>query len=285
MRKPSAISLCIPLLVAALLAPTLAPRAEGFSSATHLHIAEVAAGPYGANPDFWYGSASPDVAMYLRQPALWPTAFDDTHYDYIDLRADAGGPRDRAFAWGWITHNELWGADSVAHIHYPAGTGEGYVIQKARELSDLTGLAPGFSHIAVEVALDMLIREQDDTRLGRKLRQALTGRSPDDLSLLLDVLVNREGRTDAATLTAAESAFRLLQARYAEALALPPPVERWAMAELGVLLAWSLYGIDVPADRVLYLLETAMDICRDDYREAVAYTVDVLRDQLLPALQ
>jgi hypothetical protein len=57
--------------------------------------------------------------MYLPSKGHWPDAFEDTHYSTIFLPFAWWRLDQRAFAKGWQTHNEDWGADFYAHGQYP----------------------------------------------------------------------------------------------------------------------------------------------------------------------
>ena len=81
----------------------------------------------------------------------------------MDLRPYAADFDQKAFAAGWLTHNEEWGADYYAHIAYPANPNKGYVIEKAEALLEVPGLHPNlnleFAHYGIEVAIDCLLKK------------------------------------------------------------------------------------------------------------------------------
>lgn len=264
----------------AILALLFQPSAVlAFSSATHLLIAERVFPDCTRKMDLYYGSVAPDLSLYVMRPHKWPTAFEDTHYAYADLRPDAFGSAQKAFAKGWLTHNEEWGADHYAHIESPIGGTTGYVIEKAEILSLMTGLDPEFAHYAIEIAIDLLLKN-DDPNLGEKLLNAILFRSFLDRQLLVKVLAWEEGRTDWLTLASAELIFRTFVVPYASALALPSPEDREALAELGSYLALSLYGIVVSPEELLDLLNLAITLCQGDYQEAIQYTILQIQSHL-----
>ena len=261
------------------------PMAHAFSSATHLYIAQHAFGVQ--NTDLFYGSIAPDIALYT-DPDKWPTAFGDTHYDYVDLKRYAVFPVQKAFAKGWLTHNELWGADYYAHILNPLGNNvcattspNGYVIEKACLLSQGTGIDSGFAHLVVEIAIDLLLRNNLDPKLGEKLMNASSSRSLLDRTLLATALVWnwRDQRTDWFTLASTELTFRGVVDLYAAPLKLPSPYNEQALAKLGARLA-EAYGMDVSEEEVLAILEAAIVLCEDDYEYLVEYVISAIKGNL-----
>jgi hypothetical protein len=258
---------------------------HAFNSATHLYIAQEVF--QVQDIDLYYGSIAPDLALYA-DPEKWPTSFEDTHYNYIDLSSYASGFTKKAFASGWLTHNEVWGADYYAHIVNPIGNNicitqgnyQGYVIEKACLLSSQTGIDPEFAHYVVETAIDLLLRNNDDPKLGKKLLNAILFRSWIDCYLLAKGLFWEEKRTDWQTLANAELTFRNLVSQYAITLALPSPYNEKAFAKLGAQLALELYGIDISQEEVLNILETAITLCEGDYKEVINFAIEEIQNQL-----
>ena len=75
-------------------------------------------------------------------------------------------PNARALAYGFVSHNNLWGVDSTAHhAGRTVGLTEGYVIAKAKALGDTAPLppqlgippevAPTLYHAIVEAGVDL----------------------------------------------------------------------------------------------------------------------------------
>ncbi len=266
------------LLVLIILFPSVA---LAFNSASHLYIAERVFPDNNYKIDLHYGSISPDLALYVLEQHKWPTSFTDTHYDYIILMPYAWSQAQEAFSKGWGTHNEVCGADYYAHIEYPQASGKnGYVIDKALILSKLTNLDPEFAHYAIEVAVDLLLKH-DDPSLAEKLLRANKLRSRQDINLLAAVLVWKERRTDFKTLTLTEWIFRNLVDQYASALVLPSPIDRYTLAVLGSWLAKEIYGIDVSVNEVLFLIETAMELCKNDYKVVIDDIIEIIENSIL----
>lgn len=249
-----------------------------WGSATHIYIADGVFPDCGDKTNIHYGSVAPD--LYDRAPpSRWPTAFQDTHYDYIDLRPSAWSPASRAFANGWLTHNEAWAADRSAHIQKPLG-GPGYVVGEAERLTALFGFDPNFAHLVVEAAVDLLVKENQDPGIGNKIIRAAQSRSPQDLYLLASVLVFGAARTDLGTLVWAELAHRAFLIGYGTALALPSPFDRLALAGLFVGLAREAYGTEILLGEMLIALMAADVLCRYDYLPVITQTIEDIKRQM-----
>lgn len=245
--------------------------------ATHIYIADWVFPECEREIDLWYGSIAPDIEAWVVEPEKWPMAFRDTHYNYIDLGSYEQGSIWEAFAWGWMTHNEKWGADYYAHVEDPFGTNRGYIERKARELhKEFPEIKQNFAHWIVEIAVDFLIKNDDPT-ICEKLLKAAVFRSPLDQLLLVKVMVWKEGRTDWGTLASAELAFRIILIRYARALALSSPDDKQALVELGAQLARDVLGMEVTLEELMEIFDFTTELCEDDYKEVVARTIDSIR--------
>jgi hypothetical protein len=242
------------VLFAVLVCMTLSGLA--FNSAAHIYIADRVFPNIKDKTDLYYGSIAPDLAIYVLDPSRWPTAFNDTHYEFMTLT-----PR-TAFSLGWLTHNEEWGADFHAHIGPGAG---GYVIQKAALLAPTP---PDIAHVAVEVAIDILLQTQDP-QLAEKLFNANLLRSNEALLTMGKTLVFKEKRTDWATLVATEFTFRWLVHQYAVALSESSAGDFSAMVEFGVDLAPQLFGTTISAADLQALLQAAIAVTATDYQAAL----------------
>jgi hypothetical protein len=249
-----------------------------WGSATHIYIPDEVLPDCGDRINLYYGSVAPD--LYDRAPtSRRPTAFQDTHYNYIDLRPSAWSPASTASSNGWLTHNEAWAADRSAHIQNPLG-GKGYVVGKAEQLTAFFGFDPNFAHLVVEAAVDLLVKENHDPGIGNTLRRAAQSRSPQDLYLLASVLVLGGARTDLGTLVWAELAHRAFLIGYGTALALPSPFDRLALAGLFVGLAREAYGTEIPLGKMLVALKAADALCRYDYLPVITETIQDIKTHI-----
>jgi hypothetical protein len=252
-----------------------------FNSGTHIYIAEKVYKKLWVpiTLDLQYGSIAPDFSTFVGDPSKWDPlqAFNQTHLQYIDLRPDAWTFAQKAFAKGWITHNQLWGADWYAHIAYN-GNG-GYVTVRAEVLSGETGLPEEFTHFAVEAAIDLLLQENKDRFLGEKLLLANLLRNREDQNLLIRVLVWREKKTDLLTLVSTELTFRGIEHEYAKALAGSNLGNIEPLVAFGVAMAENLYGVPIDADDVRNLLIAAIGKC-GDYEGVITASINGIYGEL-----
>jgi hypothetical protein len=248
-------------------------RLHAFSQATHLYIADHVFPDVAQKNDLYFGSIAPDIDFSVRRPEKWPTAFNDTHYQFVDLRSFASNPPQISFADGWFTHNERdpWGADHYAHVD------PGYVVNKAKELA---GLPAEFAHLAIEVAVDVLLKDNEDPQLGEKLLSGLQRHSSQDRNLLTDVFVTDQKRTDRLTLILAELSFRQVMVQYARALSLPDPDNKEALAKWGAMLAQRLYQMKISSGVLLKVLNDAINLCNDDYKATVDTVIEGIKNNL-----
>jgi hypothetical protein len=243
------------LVIAAALGPS---QLKAFNSATHIYIADHVF-PFAFDKiDLYYGSIASDLSIYLPPQSNWPDAFADTHYYEIFLPFTWWKLDQRAFAKGWQTHNEEWGADFYAHGKYP--NYKGYVIKRAEELINYFNgqLNEDLAHFAIEVAIDLLLVKSQDHLLGGKLLGAALLRSSEDLKLLAKTFVS-DNNPSSQTLAGGESNFRNLVIEYATALTLPDPLRMEALGALGVQISGGL----LDSQTVQNILLKAMDLCSD----------------------
>ena len=261
------------LLVLAWVCCLVTTAALGFNPLAHLEIAQRAFSkvPDPLNRD--YGAIASDLAhlaVFVAQPSRWPDGSEDTHYTFSDLRPYSWSRTERSFALGWLAHNEYWGADFVGHREF---NGEpGYVTQRAWLLANAVGIDENLAHLAIETAVDVLLK-RDHPDLVQRLLQADLYRSPEDHSLLTRILVWRNRQTDWWTLTSTELEFRCLVGWYAVALSQPEPQDLQALADLAVRLGELWLGTTADPTEIIGILQAAMELC-EDYESALDAAVD-----------
>ncbi len=203
---------------------------------------------------------------------------------------------EKAFAYGFVSHNNKWGMDSTAHISgITYGRGTGYVIAKAKVLAAALGpsleaqlgLPPGYlsdevlvnlCHYLVESGVDFLILEKDPA-IGSKLLNAAFFRS-DELSSLL-VNAYQSDFADLAGITEAEAAeiivtaeahFQISMINYGWALKQPNALDLVAQGLAGIGVIY--LGLPPGSEAVLAPvaksgIQAAMTLCRPDFEREI----------------
>jgi len=260
-----------------------------------------------------YGSVLPDMFNlmfgYEHQDYLWI----ETHYQFMKVVEEAKSDESVAFAYGFASHNEDWGADHTAHLSsVTVNPEEGYVVTKSKILAPqlklgimlflnmngiaytpelLDELALTISDSAIESAVDLLVSQNEDTQIGRRMQVAAKLRSP-----FVPMLLSRAYAKDFAgeagiivekailLIVETEETFKEYMELYGEILTQENAVD--LMAEQGAQLAEQMleeeYGITiaVPSELMKTGLLAAIDVVKDDYSEELAATLDYVKGQL-----
>jgi hypothetical protein len=184
--KSSAIVLVSICLLLAFMSGTV----SGWERGTHAFIAhhlKKANGPYDIEE--MYGAMAPDAFNYMfTLPGLLYRDFlyDQTHHYFLKIQHAVKYGYEKASSYGFISHNDTWGADSTAHhASLTLDPNEGYVITKAKMLDDyLKSVSPDYynllkdypaialeiCHNIIEAAGDIVLVRYDRT-LGSKIIQ------------------------------------------------------------------------------------------------------------------
>jgi hypothetical protein len=275
--------------------------------ATHAMVADKINKPNGArNLNEIYGAMTPDMFNFsFGLPVYEPNGlYEQFHYGFMKVWNQRKNGMEKGLALGFVSHNDLWGADWTAHhggLTY--GVGEGYIIAKALILGQVAPLPPELGipeeiafelyHTFVEYGLDVLTARIDPT-IGWKISTAAVMRDEGFASLLIDAyavdLSPFFGSPEAAAafVTYAEQEFRNTMILYGQILMLDEPL---AINSLSQYLAGfatsylSLYGVVLPPEMdVAAVIESylfaAMDRCQGDYPDEVRATVDYLDNSL-----
>ncbi len=106
------------ICLSALLLPT---AAFAWNQATHAYIADRLNAHVGHDNllEMW-GSVAPDFFNYIFDPAVCPGwVSDQTHGmvsdTFLKVWNAADSEKEAALAYGFVSHNEAWGADHIAH--------------------------------------------------------------------------------------------------------------------------------------------------------------------------
>lgn len=276
-----------------------------WGSATHAHIADrIGASQGAANLNEIYGAMALDTFFYLFGAPYGYQLDSLAHNQAMRVWQAAQGSdlATRAAAYGFMSHNDVWGADFTAHhqgLYY--GLTDGYVIAKTAELvssyTPLTMLglpdpiATEITHLVVEAGFDVLIQSLNPG-IGYKIMAAAQQRTDQFPALLVRAYANEltPPYPDAATLIyAAESQFQTLMYWYGYALTFPTDTAVQLLAGQFADLA-SLYlagyGISLPLskDEVTLLLADfmgeAMNRCSIDFAQEMGLTIAFVDEQL-----
>jgi hypothetical protein len=159
-----------------------------WGSVTHLYIDEQLVNRNGGLMlNACYGSMAPDAVNYLFSSPYLEDLYVATHYQFAPMWDEARSRVELSLAFGFISHNDAWGADYTAHhsgITY--GAADGYVIAKARELLAMAPLPPELPlsdaqamtlyHEFVETAINVLMK-RIDPQIGVKVIESAMKRS------------------------------------------------------------------------------------------------------------
>jgi hypothetical protein len=285
----------------------------GFGSATHAYIAREAGDKQGpASLQEIYGAVLPDVFNLAFGDPCQARLWTQTHYEFMKLVEKAESKADKALAYGFASHNELWGADQTAHISSTTHPESGYVIGKRDELAAILEpqvrlfllfsgvpdadtvvdeVLPTVAESAIETAIDLLVAQNEDPGIGERLALAARTRGWSAPILLSKAYATdvaaAEGITEAVAaplIMAAESEFQRQIEAYGTALSQDNAIDALSEqgAELARLLLAAEYGIivDIPVDLMKGIVTTAIDMVKDDYAAELAATITRVRQEL-----
>ena len=272
------------LLIVALIAALAAPAAAWGPGGHAVVLTGVAKARGASAPSRYlylqavYGAIAPDLAWQASEPLrtnLATATHDEPGYREPWDRARPGVAAERAFALGWISHNQAWGADYYAHLGNPfLGTwpaaGPGYVVERAGVLAARCGVSEEVAHDYIEVAVDLLLDQQHpEWGLGELLQNSASSRDWRLPGLLANSYADVPG-ANWLSIRTLESAFRLGSSVYAGTLALPTGQDD---ATFSTAMA-VLYGLS-PSESASCLAE-AKAVCQEQeahYEDALAATV------------
>lgn len=206
----------------------------------------------------------------------------------------AAGGDEKAFAYGFVGHNNAWGMDSTAHISgVTSGRGSGYVIAKAQALAVMLkpvladaglnlpdAVIVDVCHYLVESGVDLLVRALDPA-IGSKLIAAAYFRSDQAPALLAKAYVPdfsalAGGPENAAHIIAAsEGEFRAYMMGYGWALTQNNALDLVAdgLAKIGT----GYLGLPPEYAQILFPLVkqgimASMDLCARDFERELRAT-------------
>ena len=254
-----------------------------------------------------YGGMAPDLFNYLFASPHRIDHYNLAHYQFMNVWDEARTRRSKALAFGFVSHNNLWGADSTAHhAGRTVGKNEGYVIAKAAELANNlpfpvhlgipADLAGELYHILVETGVDLLVKRSDPV-VGQKMINAALVRSRGFPYLLaktyadeLSVYYGNSRKEAAAAIKTAESEFRRTVILYGYALLQDEETAIQLVAEQLAETAERYFKVaDIsPPPReqlemlIVHYIRAAMNICGQQNRHAaeIKATQELIEEQL-----
>ena len=295
--------------------------AFSWNQATHAYIAERLGARVGQDKlrEMW-GSVSPDLVNYILDPAVCPGwVSDETHGTYSETfmkvwNAASNHP-EKALAYGFLTHNQAWGADHTAHIcSLTLDQDQGYIISKAKQLLKTPlqrakphqtfgkvfaslGMSPDLAlliaHGSTEYAIDIMLGSDVDPWLGEDLIEAVRTGSKKFPALLIkafaadyaDYCFAGDTSRAAFELNAAVAKHRIDMVYLGQAISQPEPVAVQLLAEQLVALLPGFLGkpLPVPDAEAVEIMKAAlfasMEIC-DDYMAEIEATIGFVGSNL-----
>lgn len=256
-----------------------------------------------------YGGMGMDVFNFLfANPAAGAYLYSETHTDFMKVWEAAKRPGGTALAFGFVSHNDVWGADVTAHHNgLTFGQGKGYVIAKAEILKDMLTQDPAFvalnlpdpvireiAHNFIEYGTDILLK-RIDPRIGEKLIISAIARSPEFPYLLakaygegLATVAGMSQLEASRFIIATEMEFRKTIIGYGQALTMDEATALQLSAEQLAALSTAFlaaYGIVLPDGVELVPLakmgiEGAMLLCAPDFAAELAATTEEVALQM-----
>jgi hypothetical protein len=295
MKKHLFVSLGLLLLCGGALFP--------WGSVTHLYIDEqISKKAGGLRFNVCYGSMAPDAVNYLFSSPYLEDMYVATHYQFAPLWDEARSRVDLALAFGFISHNDAWGADYTAHhsgITY--GTAEGYVVTKAKELLAMAPLPPELPlsetqamtlyHEFVETAINVLMKRVDP-QIGLKVVESALRRNPRFPYLMAKAYRQGfapyfGGELEAAkAIFAMESEFRKIMVLLGQALCQDEDTAVQLLSGQMADMAEGFLGGPLPIPKedaaalIGQLIFASMQLCQGDFFQEIQATVSQVALQM-----
>ena len=231
---------------------------------------------------------------------------DQTHLGFKNVWKVSRSNVEKSFAFGFVSHNDRWGADFTAH-HACQTCGEpvGYAYAKANVLLSEAPLPEEFGipdeiaveifHEIVENAVDILVKRTDPL-IGYRLSSAALLRSPRFPQLLVRAYAKCFASfADITELEAsqfiqvAESDFREAILSYGQILSQDEQTAIELISEQTASLAQgflALYDITLPLTQeemvgiIISYMGLAIAFCQDDYLEEIEATIPYVKHKL-----
>jgi hypothetical protein len=254
--------LAVPLLLV-----LVASTGFGWGNATHTHFSKQLGAHYGfQNLHEMYGAVLVD-GFNLVLSDTGQFIYDKLHHDPMAMFAAAHSCEKRATAFGFVSHNDNWGADWTAHHHAMTLSGGGYAVLKGMDLASAIqpvlfdilihagvrsslaeslsyGLAPELGHDLAETAVDLMVKRQVDPAIGGRILAAAQFRPSSVPDLLCDAYAQMLVRTfrmrhqeARAYIAAVEAAYRDQMIQYGQMFLLPEEQTVLLLAQMNAAIA------------------------------------------------
>ncbi len=314
MKKPALVLITILLSVL-----FFSESAFSWGGAVHAYLAE----QYSAKNKLTagnqiYGGFTPDIFNFrFDAPAYMAYLFNQTHNNTMRVWDAAQSGPEKALALGFVSHNEVWGADFTAHRSgitfgqqgsIPGKPGEGgYIIAKAYILKAILEQDPAYSalqlpeavslevaHNLIEYGVDILMKNLDPG-IGLTLTDAAFQPNP-----AIPLLLQKAYAADFADhfgirfvdafmfIRSSETEFRTMMAHYGQALMRDDATSilllSGQLAELATQFLASYGYVLPPGVDIAPLLQSgimlSMMLCANDFAAEVLATADFVDQQL-----
>ncbi len=261
------------------------------------------------NADEIYGGVAPDTFNYFfAHPDYLRFLSDHTHAESMKLWNASSKGLGKSLAYGFVSHNDVWGADSTAHHSgLTFGQDVGYVVAKASLLADILKDVPEYaalnlphdvtleiSHELVEDGVDLLIKAIDPS-VGQKLSSSALSRTS-NFPLLLARAYAKDFSQFAGIshgsasrfIIASEKQFRQSIVFYGQALMQDEATTIRLISKGTAEVAASFLeanGITLPpAVDIVLLIEFAIaqsiELCAEDFATEISATIDFVNENL-----
>jgi len=268
-------------------------QAFPWGSATHAYIVDklkMHVGPAKFNAI--YGGMAPDIFNYIFDPSAQLLA-QAMHVSFLPLWLAADTDAKKQLAYGFVSHNDIWGIDFTAHS---AGTRfykkDGYIIGKAEILAEIVksrlrnqglelpkDVLINVCHNLVENAIDVLMKRVDPM-IGQKIMEASTlrdGAFPGLLAVAFGHIASF-----------AESQFRTMMVGYGWMLTQD---EAYAIEAISALMAGfaadylAMNGVILPPGTDLlpiirFAHVKSMELCQGTFAKEIESTIQYVKRAL-----
>jgi hypothetical protein len=292
------------LLLLSLIVLLVAPASFAWGPGTHTYIAGKI-NPDAANADRRYGAVAPDLnqmVSYDQNSAYFKATHH--HFKYVWDAAGGGTSVQKDLAWGFVTHNEAWGADYTAHISsLTLDPSQGYVIQKSQQLcavltQQLTqaGMTQYLGlitldncHFVLEYGIEAMLQQQHP-ELAQQLAEAAGTHSAESEALFMNAFAAKYGPAFGTAIAYGDGQWRSLIAKYAYVLGSSNPSKMDGLDGMAMYLVYigqTAQLIDPSLDPALVagLIKLALfdsiQICGNDYQGEIDATIQFVGHQLV----